>query len=106
MGRGSKYGYMEEKSACDWISATTQCSSNSTHYVYACTPVICSNFHHLNLRRTLNKEKEERHVFVLQMRAASSVMTTVLTEADCNLMLQVTDINLQKCLLNEDDFLK
>lgn len=74
--------------------------------LYACTPVICSNVHHLNLRRALNKEKEAQHVFVLQMRAASSVMITVLTEADCNLMLQVTDINLQKCLLNEDDFLK
>lgn len=45
-------------------------------------------------------------MFVLQMRTASSVMITVLTEADCNLMLQVTDINLQKCLLNEGDFLK
>lgn len=72
--------------------------------LHACTPVICSNFYHLNLRRALNKERHG--MFVLQMRAASSVMITVLTEADCNLMLQVTDINLQKCLLNEGDFLK
>lgn len=28
--------------------------------LHACTPVICSNFHHLNLRRAL--KKEARHV--------------------------------------------
>lgn len=25
--------------------------------LHACTPVICSNFYHLNLRRALNKER-------------------------------------------------
>lgn len=31
---------------------------------------------------------------------------TLLTETGWDGMLQVTDINLQKCLLNEDDWLK